>query len=191
MRFQHNNIEITEKTYTYVSEYKKQLLLNITRLMNNLDIKFVISHGNLIEYQRGSPLFHDDDLDIRFNVDDIDKWEIFCKENDANLNKYNLRFDNRFHDIKRQKYNGIQCWLIKFSNNHNIQEFTEFDIHCDFVANNVEFKFWPDYKVNYLNSRKVKYLDVDTFAPSIEDTHKVLCMEYGENYMIPDKPPAL
>ena len=84
MKYQHNpGITITKENYEYVREYKKQLLQNITRLLNDLNIRFVISHGNLIEYKRGAPIYHDDDLDIRFNRDDIEKWSQFCKEKNS------------------------------------------------------------------------------------------------------------
>jgi len=187
MYFQHNNkILINENTYKYVREYKKQLLYNITTLLNDLEIKFVISHGNLIEFARNKPLYHDDDLDIRFDSNDLQKWEIFCKDNNEKLDKYNLCFDSRFHNLEKQKYNGIQCCLIKFNNPDNIEEF-EMDIHCDLVMNKVKLAFWMNYNINFSKIRKVTYLEIETSAPSVNDTIMVLKTQYGDNYLIPDR----
>ena len=51
--FQHNKKTIiTKESYTYVSDVKQQLLYNIVKLLNKLNIKYVLSHGNLIEFVR-------------------------------------------------------------------------------------------------------------------------------------------
>ena len=77
--FQHNkNVQITDQTYTYVYKYKQELLKQLTKLLDDLGIEFVISHGNLIEYERQSPIYHDDDLDLRFNVEQFDRWMEWC-----------------------------------------------------------------------------------------------------------------
>jgi hypothetical protein len=187
--YQHNNnIIINKQTYTYVYQYKKQLLFNITRLLNDLHIKFVIAHGNLIEYERGKPIFHDDDIDIRFNKNDFYNWEMFCKNNSSHIDNYNLKFDNRIKDINKQKNNGIQCQLINFiNNNNNIEEYKDIEIHCDLVMNNVFSKFWRDYNINFNKLRNISYLGVKTFAPSVDDTINVLSSQYGKNYLIPNK----
>ena len=50
--FQHNkDVAITEESYKYVRKYKKQLLTNLNKLLSDIEIKYVISHGNLIEYR--------------------------------------------------------------------------------------------------------------------------------------------
>ena len=198
MRFQHNNnIIVTPISYNYVKEYKKQLIFNITKLLNDLNIKFVIGHGNLLEYERGLPIHHDDDLDIRMDIKDFPKWENFCKKSNKET-KYNLLFDSRFKKMKSQKYNGIQCRLIKFNNKKNIKEF-KMDIHCDLVASTVGTDFWLDYNINNSDLRKIKYLDVNTYAPNKDDTKRVLTIRkpgggsgggYGKNYLKPHKPPA-
>jgi len=191
--YQHNkNIEINSQTFQYVQEYKRQLINNITQLLNEIDVKFVISHGNLIEYSRGETIYHDDDLDIRFNVDDITKWQHFCNnpinydriKNGFFLQKYNLRFDHRFDNIQKQKQNGIQCKLIHFDNKNNIDTF-EMDIHGDFVCSVVETNFWMNYNINFYNLKEIEYLNVKTFAPNDKDTHRVLKNQYGESYLIP------
>ena len=194
--FQHNmNVAITEKSYKYVRDYKKKLLLNMSNLLEDNKIKYVISHGNLIEYERGTPIHHDDDLDIRMDIEDLDKWVKFCNENDP-IDKYNLKFDGRFASPQDFQKNGIQCRLAKFED----FEF-EMDIHCDLVPSitNAEpyirddgrfDKFWTDYDIDYSNLRKIKFMGVDTFAPNIEDSKRLLLRQYGEKYLIPwRKPP--
>lgn len=206
--FQHNNnIEVNDISYKYVYQYKKQLLENITKLMDDLKIKFVIAHGNLIEYEREAPIYHDDDLDIRYSYKHLEKWENFCKSNVCNLTKYNLRFDSRFKKIIKQKHNGIQCYLIKFNNINNILEFNDMDIHCDLVPSKVnitdvtdynfkEIKFffgfnelrehvWIDYNINFKNLRIITLYGIKTYAPSKNDTIRVLTREYGIDYLIP------
>jgi hypothetical protein len=188
--FQHNKkFNINKDTYTYVLEYKKQLIKNITNLLNDLQIRFVISNGNLIEYERGTPIYHDDDLDIRFCVDDIDKWSNYCSNiHNINNSKYNLQFDNRFNYIQKQRYKGIKAELIEFKNDKNINIYEKMKICIDLVANNIFVPFiWIKYNIDYNNLRKIKYLDVDTYAPSNEDTNKVLKIEYGNNYLIPNR----
>lgn len=191
MRFQHNTeIEITKDSLQYTIEYKRQLLSNITKLLNDNQIKFVISHGNLLEFTRKKLIQQDDDLDIRFDINDLPKWEKFCLNNTNNLTKYNLIFDDRFHNITSQKYNGIQCRLIKFNNKYNIKTY-KMDIHIDLVLNLVGTDFWKDYNIDFNNLRKIKYLGVDTYCPNKYDTHNVLVRSYGNNYIIPLKPDAI
>jgi hypothetical protein len=162
-------------------------LYNITNLLNKLNIKFVISHGNLIEYERQQPIYHDDDLDIRMNVKDIKKWSNFCNENDMILPEYNLKFDERFKKINSQMHNGIQCRLINFYNKNKIPQYN-MDIHCDLVASVVTLKkCWMDYNIDYNNLRKIIYLGVNTYSPNKNDTIKILTTQYGNDYIVPNK----
>ena len=192
MRFKQNDhITVTPHVYYYVREYKRQLVFFITKLLDDLNIKFVISHGNLIEYERGSPIHHDDDVDIRMNIKDCYKWVTFCEENN-NATNYNLVFDSRFKNkgLSSQQYDGIQCRLITFINKQKIKEY-KMDMHCDLVASIVECKWiWPDYNIDYSDLRKINYLGVETYAPNKNDTKRVLIRDYGINYLIPHKPPA-
>ena len=88
--FQHNKqYEINESTYLYVYNYKKQLLQNIDKLLELLNIKYYVSYGNLLELVRGKPIYQDDDLDIIFDINDLNKWYKFC-ENNNNLIKCRL-----------------------------------------------------------------------------------------------------
>ena len=186
--FQHNKKYLVSKeSYLYVYQVRQQLLYNIDRLLNKLNIKYVISHGNLIEYIRNRTIYHDDDIDIRMDINDLNKWKSYCN----NLNslydyQYNLKYDDRIFNINQQKYNGIQVWLIKFNNKNKIKEFNNMDIHGDLVFNMVDNKFWDDYKIDFNNIKPVKYLGVNTYIPNINDTNKVLENGYGKNFIIPN-----
>ena len=199
--FQHNSkIMLTKTSYQYVKEYKRQLVQNCTRLFNDANVKFVLAHGNLIEYERGTPIHHDDDVDIRWDISDCDKWEAFCQANNRET-KYNLKFDWRFKNINQQKINGISCKLINFNNINNIQiPHSEMDLHCDVVPSETLSerkykrpggldKFWTDFDIDFHNLRKIKYLGIDTFVPDINDTQRLLIRQYGENYLTPRRKP--
>ena len=186
--FQHNDTHrITPESYAYVAEYKRQLVEQVTRMMVDLDVHFVLSHGTLIESERGKPIYHDDDVDIRFDHTDSDKWHTFCQQQFSNtLKKYNLRFDDRLKQRSKQEFNGIQCWLLNFDNPTAMKTFPEMDIHCDLVANVVLEKFWwVDYDIDYSRMRQVRFLGVLTYVPSKPDTARVLTKEYGASYIEP------
>lgn len=179
--FQHNKRwKITDETYSYVYKYKRELLKNLTRLLNDLDIKFTIAHGNLIEFERGTPIYHDDDIDLRFDERDFDKWMAFCQRDDVQrtMPKYNLVFDDRLKQKVRQKDNGIQVGLLNFQN--ACSRCAKMDIHADLVASHVDSDFWPDYDVNFDRLRRVRFMDVHTYAPGTDDTHHVLRQDYGD-----------
>ena len=134
----------------------------------------------------GKPIYHDDDLDIRFCADDFDKWEKFC--NDANKNNiYNLNFSDR--SIFDQRRKGVQITLLNFDNSENIETFPDMDIHCDLVSSSIRYgkKTWMEYNIDFNNLNKIKFYDTDTYAPNDKDTIMVLKDEYGPNYMIPNK----
>lgn len=191
--FQHNpNIKITKKSLRYTQEYKKQLLSCISKLLFDLDIKFTISHGNLLEHIRGKLIQHDDDIDIRFNIGDFDKWIKFCNScQSSSLQKYNLYFDDRFHDAKTQIHNGIQCRLIRFNKQRRMKTFKKMDIHCDLVCNIVHHPLWNVYDIDFSKVQKVFYLGVETSTPSHDDSVYILKKQYGENYLTPDKQDAI
>lgn len=190
--FQHNNhIKITKESLTYVQEYKKQLLSGISKLLFDLDIKFTIAHGNLIEYSRGKLIQHDDDIDIRFDIGDFEKWRKFSESCLSRyLQKYNLYFDERFHDAKAQIHNGIQCRLIRFKNEKNMKTF-KMDIHCDLVCNIVSHELWNIYDIDFSKVQKVFYLGVETYVPIDNDLQYILKKQFGENYLIPNKQDAI
>ena len=186
--FQHNNVKITKTSYAYVKEYKLELMKNLSNLFSDICVRYVISHGNLLEYERGQYIFQDDDLDIRVCKLDIDKWETYCKDpkNQANP-KYNLRFDNRFHDINKQKHNGIQCWLIHNPVLDATVELKKMNIHSDIVFDTVTSKQWMDYNIDWDNIVNITYMGISTYVPKKDDVVRVLAKNYGNKYLIPHR----
>ena len=188
--FQHNNQLLTVDSYVYVKEHRRQLIKNVTKLMDELDIKFVLSHGNLLEFVRGKPILHDDDIDIRFDKKDFDKWKEYCQDPD-NKNKYNLVFDNRFNEIDKQLINGIQIRLNSFNNEKELKTFPDIDIHVDFVSASIDSNIWIPYDIDFDKKREITYLGEKCYVPSKEDSHKVLKKDYGDNmfwsYKYPNK----
>ena len=183
MKYQHSGIEINKNNYKYVKEYKKELFKNIVSVLNNNNIRYVIGHGNLIEYERKRPIIQDDDIDIRYNVRDIVRYIKYCKSLKNNVDiENNLVFDDRLTNFKQQLNNGIQVRLHKFDSNI---EYTG-DIHCDLVPNKlINQNFWIDYNVFCKPLRKIKYYGTESYAPSKELTKYYLEKEYGKNYMHP------
>jgi hypothetical protein len=195
MKFKHNQFyddapDVTPDTYNYVTEYKKQLLQSITSLLDDVGIKYVISHGNLIEYVRGKPIYHDDDIDIRYDERDFAKWIEFTKtKKSPMLLQYNLRFDSRFNSEREQKMTGLHCNLINFKNTTDIVVYPRVFVNCDLVCSKLTTtKCWMNYDINFDDLRKIKYYDIDTYCPNEADTNRVLSTQYGENYLIPNKP---
>ena len=136
-----------------------------------------------MEYERGSPIYQDDDIDIRFDVNDLEKWKKYVaslkfgcdKENNLKIIlKINLYIiSNKLYLIR----------LIQFNYDKKIN--IKFRIFCDFIPNNINRGSFGRYNVFHKELRKIKYLGVDTYAPNQELTEKVLKDEYGKNYLIP------
>jgi len=177
--FQHNNhIQITKEIYLYVKEYKKQLLQNITQLFNDLEIRFVLSDGMLLEYFRKKPIYQDDDVDIRFFSEDLDKWiQYISNPENSNNPKYNLFI----HSVVRDN-NWYQAKLIHFIS--DIPEIN-MDIHIDIVINTLEDNVWKYCDIDFNDIRKTIIYDIETYIPNEEDTINILKKIYGEDYMIP------
>jgi hypothetical protein len=176
--FQHNDQPLTIDSYLYVREYKKQLIKNTTDLLDDIGIKFVLAHGNLIEFARGKPILHDDDIDIRFDHKDFEKWKKYCKDP---KDSYNLVFDNRINSVDQQLKNGIQVHLKNFNNRDQLKTFPNMDIHLDLVANNIKNSVWMPYDIDFQKRREITYLGEKTYVPSEKDTHRILKKEYGDN----------
>ena len=189
-KFQHSDVIITGVNYKYCHEYKKELFKNVVNVLNQNNIKYVLTSGNLLEYTRGEVIIQDDDIDIRFHKDDWNKWKKYCnslgKDNIDYTN--NLKYDNRLRNFKQQNINGIQIRLNTF---YMKSPDKNFDIHCDLVKSDIVsgwFNGWIWKNVDYLFSeslRKIIYLDISTFAPNKKLTHKYLYDAYGKNYIKP------
>ena len=119
---------------------EKELFKNIVKVLNDNNIRYVIGHGNLIEYERKRPIIQDDDIDIRYDVRCIFRYMKYCKSLKNNIDiENNLVFDDRLINFKQQLNNGIQVRLHKFDSKI---EYTG-DIHCDLVPNKLfNQNFW-------------------------------------------------
>ena len=179
-RFQHNkSFIVTSENYKHVLNQRKTLLSKLTSVLKEHDIKWVLGHGNLIECVRGEPIYHDDDIDIRLDIDDIHKWIQYQNSCVNGIDeKYGLKYDDRYCQIEKQKYNGIQVELI--------ETMPPFRIHADIVFNIVGSDFWLNYLIDYDSIKPVRYLDCDCYIPNDDDTARVLITQYGNNYLIPN-----
>lgn len=176
MKFFHNKtIDVTSEKYEHVLSEKKKLLKSVDILLRKLDITYVISHGNLIEYERNKPIYHDDDIDIRIKDEDMEK-----------LNKYagNFILERElnimiFSSLDRTTFYKVQtCGVSKFNIGICVDIVTNLDTYSDFIL----------YDIDFNNLREIEYLDVKTFAPSKEDTERLLAKEYGKDWIIPNYP---
>lgn len=189
--FQHNkNVCVDIDSYAYVKSYKSQLLMNLGQLFSDIGVRYVISHGNLLEYERGEPIHHDDDIDLRVCRKDIEKWAMYCNEPCNMKNpKYNIKFDKRFMDMDRQIQNGVQCWLIQFKDSEGIciKTFEKMNIHADVVLDSVTSNFWMDYDIDWDSIEEVTFLNIKTYVPNKKDRERVLTANYGVKYIIPKR----
>lgn len=177
--FHNGHVQVTKDTYDYVYEYKRQLIRNLEKFLRELNIKHVISHGNLIEYERGRLIYHDDDIDIRINSDDISKVNLSL------LSQYNLKVTG---SIVKLLETDIYCYwhhvnLLVFESDIPV---VNMKIFADVVCNKTNRHPWIVYDINYDNVREIDYLGTKTFAPSKEDTLRLLTKEYGENWITPN-----
>lgn len=182
--YHHNKIRLTLESYNLVREIKKRLLFNINKLLVNLNIKYTIACGNLIEYERGSPIYHDDDIDIRVDFRDWEKWVSYL----SNINGSDIENNLTFKRVQQDK-NGLwyHVFLLKYD---NINLIKGLNVGIDLViSTECAGGFWKKYDINFDDLRSISYLDINTFAPNINDTKKVLQMDYGPNYIIPNYAP--
>jgi len=174
-------IPVTQITYNIARDIKKRILSAVDALLESLHVRYALSDGNLLEYERGIPIYHDDDVDIR--VDSRD----FHIINDYIGGRSNLDTDR---NIKFDAYNLDRTWYhVSLINTDDIP--SDYDlkncISLDFViSNEICGGFWKKYDIDFDNLRRINYLDIDTFAPGKEDTIRVLQTAFGVNYLTPN-----
>ena len=183
--FHNSKVQVTKYSYAYVYEYKRQLMSNLAKFLSDLKVNYVISHGNLIEYERGRLIYHDDDIDIRIDRNDIPN------VNFSLLSKYNLKLveSDYINHVRRMGFiqKKICYWhhinLVEFKSRISLPNMT---IFADLVCNRTNTIPWNEYDINYRNIREIVYMETKTFAPSKEDTLRLLEKEYGENWITPN-----
>jgi hypothetical protein len=188
--FYHNKVLVTKESYAYVKEYKTQLLRAVDSLLRSLNIRYCIGHGNLLEYERQKPIYGDDDVDIRVDSRDYRKLLYKTLRKEKTFTDFNIRlqYSDWYNSdlLCKAKALWYHVSLIKFDNSSNLK-IVNMPIYLDIVTSlECANGFWIHYDIDYGNLRPIKYLDVDTFAPSKEDTKKVLIKQYGKDYIIPN-----
>jgi len=183
-RFQHSGFRITEESFRKVTEVRRQLLRGVVSVLEENDIRYVISDGNLLEIARGKKIVQDDDIDIRIHTDDLEKWMRYCRISEVDkARNLDLRDDRRL-SIEKQKENGIQIFLLNYS--EDLEEVKSVGAHVDVVPASAATSIWINYEDAFTQPlRRVTYLDTEVFVPSVEMTHEMLVRTYGKKYMIP------
>lgn len=178
--FQHNDtIPVTPSNYAYVRSCKQRLVREVTTLLDRLGIRFVLSHGNLLEWVRGRPIYHDDDVDLRFHEEDLPLWQSYLDAGPENWKPpgLHIRAANR-----RQHFYKVE---LVWPTTTRPRPFT---VVLDLVVDRLANLIWVPYdKVNFDARRVIEYLGVRTYAPSEEDTNHVLTLDYGPHYLVPDR----
>ena len=180
-RYQHCDVLITEKNYAVVTDTRRRLIAGVTSALERHRVRYVLGHGNLLEFVRGEPIVHDDDVDIRIHRDDLDRWMGYCLEagEKDEARALSLR-DARRTDRGAQARNGMQLWLLDDPHPH-------FDVHVDVVSSTVPDPVWIDYHPAFETPlRRTTYLGVLVWVPSAEAARKLLIQEYGIDYLVPD-----
>jgi len=177
-RYQHSGIEITESNYRVVTDIRRRLVAGVASALEEHGVRYVISHGNLLELTRGRRIVHDDDVDIRIHKEDMGKWMRYCVDSgEADAERGLSLKDPRRTSESKQKENGIQITLLD-------DQHEELGVHADVVASSVPN---IDYDLAFSSPpRRVTYLGVPAWAPGEEATDALLAREYGESYLIPD-----
>ena len=204
LRFQHcKSAEVTHSLLQKVQNYKRILLQRVVSVFQEHDIAYSLDAGSLLESLRGKVIPHDDDLDVRFDHRDWDKWEAYCTSLKKVTTKdgqtryvdvaRNLTYDYRGQDFKKQKYNGIQAYLVDHVNplpppgiqRNKMNE----AMHVDIVTSKPGITFWNNVEHFFDKPLHVQsYLDTDVTLPSAEVQHTYLSKKYGATYMTPDRP---
>ena len=68
-------------------------------MLNDINVKFVIFHGNLIEITRGNSIYHDDDLDLVSSK---------VKINNNNPKNIWTEYDINFNIVRKIIFLGIE-----------------------------------------------------------------------------------
>jgi hypothetical protein len=192
--FYHNKkVLVTKESYAYVKEYKTQVLRQVDRFLRSLNIRYCIGHGNLLEYERQKPIYGDDDVDIRVDKRDYKKLLYRTLRKEKIFTNFNIKLEYTDWDNNDPLVISQALWyhasLINFDNKDNLKIIT-MPIYLDIVISSKCAKgFWKEYDIDYDNLRSINYLGIDTFAPSKEDTQRILIKEYGKDYIIPNYTP--
>ena len=179
---------LTEARIEKVFRDKLSLLRRIDTMMNTAGVAYTISHGTLLEFARGMPIYHDDDIDVIFSAYDRARWERFCLAHSREdmEKQFGVKFDDRQHDIWKQRRDGCQLFLVDPQ--------SDVTVHADLVSENVHVAcVWLLHSVDFKRLRRVeiKYPGINETATvscmSREDSRRFLRIEYGPRWRVPHK----
>jgi len=174
------HVPVTLKNYTFVREVKKRLLSAVGTLLESLQVRYALSDGNLLEYERGVPIYHDDDVDIRVDSRDFHIIADYIggrnkKDTDHNILFENFQSHNLWYHVSLINIDDIKP--VKFKSKIYLDLVISHEL-CD--------GFWINFDIDFDNLRRINYLDIDTFAPGKEDTVRILQAAFGVNYLTPN-----
>lgn len=181
-RFYHSWIVVTEGGYRIVTEARRRLVRGVASALEDHGIRYVLGHGNLLEFTRGKAIVHDDDVDVRVDVRDFDRWMQYCAQTGSvdRARGLSLR-DARRTDAAAQRVNGLQISLLD-------DPHPRFDVHVDVVPSVVSSPVWTDYSAAFTQPlRRALYLGVPVRVPSAEMAERLLRREYGPSFLVPDR----
>ena len=193
VKFQHSDAIITDQALKYVRDYKKKLLQKLVDVFNKFNIRYIITCGNLLEIYRNSPIIQDDDIDIIFHYEDFPKWQKYCLTLKPLDDKYTdgngLIFDKRAKNFEEQAYNGIQIFLDETKMDIPDSRLKG-EIHADVIISKHSklCKYWAkeNWHIGFSEPlRKVLYMDIPVYIPSLNNTIKQLKFVYGKDFETP------
>ena len=150
------------------------MLKNISKLLNDINIKFVLSFKNLLEYYINKNIYDLDQLYIRFNIDDIKK--LNNQLQDKLEQKYNLELVDNNSNIFTIKLN-------KYKDDLGCKEYPNININLYLISHFIENNNYLNYDINFLNLESTKYLEINTYIPNSIQIVDILKKEFGYNFI--------
>ena len=194
--FQHCRQLITEDSLREVQAAKAKLVREVVGILESLRIDYVVVDGNLLEIERGTVIPQDDDVDIRYLSDGVDKLAEYGKQLRAeNKDGHPVYIDDtrgifcgeRILSREKMLKNGVQFQV------HADDSIHDFKVHLDLVpASVVVAGVWEAIGGEMFQGKERKeYLGTRVRVPNQEDAHRYLAKTYGGTYMKPNSPSKL
>jgi hypothetical protein len=195
--FQHGGGPVNAKSAAWNHHAKKVLLQKVISLLKELGIRSVLDGGDLLAYTRNRTIYHDDDLDLRYSNNDVDKL-VSYGETLSNLKLHpellvdlnrRIVFDRRIVNATQMLYNGVQVWLACSStaqdNLGRPPDSSMWELHADIVPATPGLKspVWADVSRNLANTVESTYLGVNVLVPNRKEAERYLATRYGKGFM--------
>jgi len=196
--FGHTRIGITTANVKLVKITLTTLLERVVRILNILDIRYTISAGTLLGWQRNQQFIPwDDDIDIRVHPSDWHKLHNIYKtaiRSGTNWNIYKVKgidilpvqSDGRLSRL--DKRSDIQFRVIGVGytnlNHHNI---IGKDIHLDLVSADYEMRYGPWKNVEIAFEKELMSTAMNGVTVKVTQNYEqILQQTYGKNWNIPN-----